>query len=152
MGGVSGGERVCGCFEGRRPACTSVPAFASCNFCKRGDTRRGRRGRGGALAEPHGTTQHSLQRPKTRRRRLVQVAIVATRSRTASRGGHAPYSPPAGHRRRDVDVHLAFNHGWSRFWPTGFLRALVLLLFLVLFIIIIIISLNEELGQKNKRA
>lgn len=153
MGGVSGGERVGGRLHRWRPAGTSVSAFASCDLRERGDTWWRGRGRGGALAEPHGAAQHALQGSEARRRRLVQVAVVAARAGAVSRRGPASNSCPVHQRRGDVDVHLAFNNSLS---PAGYLLILLLLFLLVLFIIItiiiivIIILLCEEKYRKSE--
>lgn len=149
MGGVSGGERVGGRLHRGRPAGASVSAFASCDLRKRGHTWRGRRGRGGALAQPHGAAQHAFQGSEARRWRLVQVAVVAARAGTASRRGATSDSDPVDQRRGDVDVHLAFNHS---FGPAGYLLIILLLFLLVLFfiIIVIIILLCEEKYRKNE--
>lgn len=151
MGGVSGGERVGGRLHRWRPAGASVSAFTSCDLRERGDTWWGRRGRGGALAEPHGAAQHAFQGSEARRRRLVQVAVVAARAGAVYRRGPASHSCPVDQRRGDVDVHLAFNNSLS---PVGYLLILLLLFFLVLFfiliIIVIIIMLCEEKYRKNE--
>lgn len=148
MGGVSRGERVGGRLHRWRPAGAPVSAFASCDLGERGDTWWGRRGRGGALAEPHGAAQHAFQGSEARRRRLVQVAVVAARAGTVSRRGPVSDSCPVDQRRGDVDVHLAFNDSLS---PAGYLLILLLVFLLVLFFIIIVIVIIILLWEEKYR-
>lgn len=152
VGGVGGGEGVCGRLHGRRPPRASVSPLTPGDLGEGGDPRRRGRGRGGALAEADGAAQHALQGAEPRGRRLVQVAVVAARTGATSRGGSAPDEAPASHRRGDVDVHLALDHR-SCLCSTGCLLSLHLLLLLLLLvlsvsiiisIVVVILSLRQE--------
>ena len=151
MGGVSGGERVRGRLHGRRPPRRSVSSFTSGDLCEGGDPWRWRRGRGGAITEPDGAAQHPLQGSEPRRRRLVQVPVVAARTGTSPRRGSASEKAPANHRRGGVDVHLALKHSWSSFSPNIRLVILRLLLLLLLIVVIIIFLNNRKQGRKEKK-
>lgn len=86
----------------------SSSPLISCNFCKRSDTWWRWRARGCTLTEPNRAAEDALQGSKARRWRLVQVPIVATRTRST-----APRSTNwiAGCRRwGDVDIHLPLNY------------------------------------------
>ncbi len=86
----------------------STSPLISCNFRKWSDTWWRWRARGCTLTEPNRAAEHALQGSKARRWRLVQVPIVATRTRsTASQSTNWI----AGCRRwGDVDIHLPLNY------------------------------------------